>query len=150
NTTATFAQAGNYTFQVSIQYPGGFAVTSLVSVVVSQTLTTIAVSPGSLSISENTPQQMLAIANDQFSNPMPAAITWSATGGTITSGGLYTSGATPGSYQITATSGAIMGSTGITVTNASATIATAAFASPAPVTGTSTALSVLALGDTGQ
>src|SRR5262249_7077870 len=30
NTIATFSQAGNYTFQVSIQYPGGFAVTSLV------------------------------------------------------------------------------------------------------------------------
>jgi subtilisin family serine protease len=49
------------------------------------------------------------------------AVAWLATGGTITSGGLYTAGSTPGSYTVTATSVA-----------APAATATAAVIIPAP------------------
>ena len=45
NTTATFTEAGNYSFQVTITDPGGLTATSSVNVTVNQTLTAIAVSP---------------------------------------------------------------------------------------------------------
>ncbi|HZZ27478.1 MAG TPA: hypothetical protein VFE46_05670, partial [Pirellulales bacterium] len=148
--TATFGQAGTYTFQAAIQYPGGFSATSNVSVTVNQTLTAMSVLQSNLSINENTPQQFVTAATDQFGNPMAASVIWSATGGSISTGGLYTSGTTPGSYQITATSGSVIGSTGITVTSAAAVISAAAAASPTQISATTTALSVLALGDSGQ
>lgn len=37
-------------------------------------------------------------------DPITASVTWSATGGTITSDGLYTAGSVPGSYQVVAKS----------------------------------------------
>ena len=150
NTVATFAQAGTYTLQATIQYPGGFSAVSSVTVTVSQTLTGIAVSPGPVSINENTPQQFKALATDQFGNSMNAAVSWSATGGSINSAGLYTSLASPNNYTVTATNGSVSGSATVTVLNAAAVLSAAATASPAPVTGTTTNLSALALGDTGQ
>ena len=150
NTVATFGQAGKYTLQATIQYPGGFSAVSTVSVTVNQTLTGIAVSPGPVSINENTPQQFTALATDQFGNPMTATVNWGATGGSINNAGLYTSPATPNNYTVTATNGLVSGSATVTVLNAAAVLSAAATASPAPVTGTTTSLSALALGDTGQ
>ena len=43
NTTATFIQAGNYSFQVTITDAGGLSATSSVNVTVNQTLTAITV-----------------------------------------------------------------------------------------------------------
>ncbi len=41
---------------------------------------------------------------EQRGDTMPVpAVTWTATGGTITAGGLCTAGATPGTYSVTAT-----------------------------------------------
>ncbi len=150
NTVATFAQAGTYILQATIQYPGGFSATSTVTVGVNQTLTGIAVSPGPVSINENTPQQFTALATDQFGNPMTATVNWTANGGQINSAGLYTSPATPNNYTVIATNGSVNGSATVTVLNAAAVLSAAATASPAPVTGTTTNLSALALGDTGQ
>ena len=63
STTATFSQAGNYTFQVTITDPGGLTATSSVSVTVSQTLTTISLAGHPLT----------ETAFDQFGNPMAGA-----------------------------------------------------------------------------
>ncbi len=150
NTVATFAQAGTYILQATIQYPGGFSATSTVTVGVNQTLTGIAVSPGPVSINENTPQQFTALATDQFGNPMTATVNWTANGGQINSAGLYTSPATPNNYTVIATNGSVNGSATVTVLNAAAVLSAAATASPAPVTGTTTNLSAPVLGDTGQ
>lgn len=63
----------------------------------------------SISISPRTPS-VEAGATQQFSAPVNGssntAVTWTATGGTITSGGLYTAGLTTGSWTVTATSSA--------------------------------------------
>ena len=48
--TATFTEAGSYTFQVTVTDPSGYIVTSSVTVVVNQSLTTIKVSPSSITV----------------------------------------------------------------------------------------------------
>ena len=45
DTTVTFARAGSYTFTVTVADRGGLSITSVVGVVVDQTLTSIVVTP---------------------------------------------------------------------------------------------------------
>ncbi len=82
-------------------------------------LTSITVSPGNPTIDEGATQQFTAQGYDQNGNPMSTSVTWSASAGSISSGGLYT-GTTTGTHLITATSGTVSGNTNITV-NAVAT-----------------------------
>ena len=70
NSTATFTAAGSYSFQVTVSDPAGYSITSSVTVVVNQTLTSITVSPSSVTVSENSQQQFTGSAYDQFGNLM--------------------------------------------------------------------------------
>jgi outer membrane protein assembly factor BamB len=54
-------------------------------------------------------------ANQQFTATPAAGVTWSATGGTITTSGLFTAGNTPGTYVITAKSAAGTATASITI-----------------------------------
>ena len=154
NTTATFSQAGNYVFTVTIRDPGGLTTSSNVGVTVSQTLTSIAVSPATVTLNENQAQQFSATALDQFGNALASqpSFSWAMPVGTgsISASGLYTSPGSPGTATVTATSGSITGSAAVTTINASPTVATAAAASPSIVTATTTALSVLGADDGGE
>ena len=93
--TATFQQAGTYTFTVTITDEAGLSTTSTVTVTVVQTYTSMAVSPVLDSIGGGDTDQFTATAYDQFGNAMVAqpAFAWHlSTGtGTISSSGLYTS-----------------------------------------------------------
>jgi hypothetical protein len=153
NTTATFSKAGDYTFQVTIADTGGLTVTSTVSVTVSQTLTSIAVIPPTAALNINQAQQFSATGYDQFGNALVSqpAFTWAKTSGvgSIDASGLYTAPAA-GSATITATSGLVSGSASITVQDTAPTVATPAAATPNPVTGAATALSVLGADDGGE
>ncbi len=95
NSTATFSQAGSYTFTVTISDDSGQSVTSSVNVTVEQTLTKIAVTPPNPSIYENQTQQFTATALDQFGIAMATqpTITWSEQSGvgSISSTGLFSS-----------------------------------------------------------
>src|SRR5262249_40566492 len=106
-------------------------------------------------------QSFVAIAKDQFGNPMPfpqQAFSWSTTLGSINSGGLYTASATSGSGTITVSvfdAALARLSTTKTATinvfnNAAPTVATAASATPNPTGGTSTGLAVLGGDDFGE
>jgi hypothetical protein len=152
NTIAAFSKAGAYTFQVTVKDQGNLTATSSVSVTVSQTLTSIAVSPTNAAVNALATQQFTAVASDQFAvalTPQPAFI-WSASGGgTVDANGLFTAGTTSGNYTVTAASGSVSATAGITV-NTAPTIATAASASPNPVAATTTALSVLGADDNGE
>ena len=153
NTTATFSQAGSYTFLVTIADTGGLTTTSSVAVTVLQTLTTITDSPPAASLNLNGTQSFSAIGYDQFSVALAVqpSFTWATASGvgSINASGLYTAGNVAGSATITAASGSVVGSAAVTVTNAAPTVATPAAAAPGPVTGTSTALSVLGADDGG-
>ena len=92
NTTATFYQAGTYTFQVTLTDPAGLTATSSVTVTVDQTLTSISVSPGSVTLTDKGQQQFQATGLDQFVQQMasqPSNYIWS-----IASGGVGPSTAT--------------------------------------------------------
>jgi hypothetical protein len=87
-----------------------------------KTLSTIAVTPGTVSIAGNTTQQFKATGtySDSSTQDLTSSVSWSSsttTVATITSGGLAT-GTGPGSTTITATSGAVSGTASLTVTAA--------------------------------
>ncbi|HLJ48142.1 MAG TPA: hypothetical protein VKU01_19140 [Bryobacteraceae bacterium] len=60
----------------------------------------VTVSPTSASLTPGATRQFSATVTGTTNT----AVTWSATGGTVSSSGLYTAGSTPGSFSITATS----------------------------------------------
>ncbi|MGO8673906.1 MAG: choice-of-anchor tandem repeat GloVer-containing protein [Capsulimonadaceae bacterium] len=141
NATATFTQAGSYTFTATITDPSNLSVTSSVAVTVNRTVTSIVVTPQTSTLmTTNTTQQMNAAATDQFGAPFSTqpTFTWSNTGvGSIASTGVFSSGATPGTAHPAAgvSGSSVTGSTTITVIGGAA-------ATPNPVTATTTNLSV--------
>jgi hypothetical protein len=154
NTTATFSKAGAYSFLVTIRDAGGLTTTSSVNVTVNQTLTSLAVTPGSVTLNNGGTQQFSAQARDQFGTVLAVqpAFTWAlASGvGSVGTAGLYTAPATgTGSAVVRATSGAVGGTASVTVqaVNQSPTVATAAAASANPVTSVN--LSALGADDGG-
>jgi hypothetical protein len=126
NSTANFTKAGSYNVLAVIQDTGGLTVSSAVAVTVSQTLTTVAVSPVSATVQVNATQQFTASGTDQFGaavSPSPT-FTWTVSGGgTIDSAsGLFTAGTTAGGpFTVTATSGGKSGMASVTVTSGSTT-----------------------------
>ena len=153
NSTATFTKAGTYNFLVTIS-DGSNSTTSGVSVVVNQTLTSIVVTPATVTLNGSGTQQFTANGLDQFANAMASqpAVTWSVASGvgSIDNAGFYTAPPSTGSATVRAASGAMSGTASITIDNAAPTVATPASATPNPVTGTFTALSVLGADDGGE
>ena len=122
NTTATFSQAGSYTFGVTIADPSGETTTASVTVTVTQTLTAITVTPAIAAVPDSATQLFSATATDQFGQALTAqpTITWSVdaggAGGTIAASGLYTGPAAGiGSATVRATSGAVSGTAAVSV-----------------------------------
>jgi hypothetical protein len=93
NSTPTFSAAGNYTFTATITDAGNLSTTSIVSVTVDQTITGIAGASPTMAVGMS---QQLYLA-DQFGAPMAGSppATWTASAGSITTGGLYTAPASP-------------------------------------------------------
>ena len=153
SSTATFSQAGTYMFTVTIADAGGQTVTSSVTVTVNQTLTKIGVTPANPSIYEDQTQQFAATAYDQFGTAMATqpTITWSEVSGvgSITAAGLFSSPTASGTAVISAAGGSISGTANVTVLSSAPSIVTPAAATPSPVTGTTTGLSVTATDEQG-
>ena len=59
-------------------------------------------SPDSITLDPDETGQFLAFGRTQSGDSVPVAVQWSASGGTITTDGLYTAGPNFGTYQITA------------------------------------------------
>lgn len=153
-TTATFAAAGVYNFLVTVVDPFGLEATSSVSVTVIQTLTSIAVAPATPTLASDGMQQFTAAGSDQFDAAMAlGSTTWSATGGSISSSGLFKAPYASASVTVTATSGPVSapvtGTTVVTVNNTAPTVTTAAAPTSNPVAGTSVGLTVGAEDDAG-
>src|SRR5581483_11880173 len=70
---------------------------STANITVGTSAATVAVSPTSVTLSSGGTQQFTA------TDSAGLGVTWSATGGTITSGGVYTAGTTAGTFTVTAT-----------------------------------------------
>jgi hypothetical protein len=116
-TTATFSAAGTYIFLVTIADTSSLSTASSVSYTVTQTLTSLGVTPGPVTLSAGSQEQFSATQLDQFGNVMgtPSNVTWTAASGTITAGGLYTTPASGSSDTVTAKSGSASGTASITI-----------------------------------
>ena len=150
NTTATFSQAGNYTFQVTITDMGGLTATSSVDVAVNQTLTSIAVAPAAPTLTSDATEQFSAAGFDQFGSAMDlGTTTWTATAGSIDNNGLFTAPYASATVTVTATSGLVSGTATVTVDNAAPTVAARGGRSVNRY-GTTSELSVLGADDAGE
>ncbi len=83
-------------------------------------LTSIVISPSTADILVNTTQQFSAQGYDQNNNAMDATYNWTATGGTVSSAGLYTAGDVAGDFVVTASSGTISGAASVTISGGGA------------------------------
>jgi hypothetical protein len=125
NTTATFHAAGTYTFEATITDSSGLSITSDVSVTVDQTLTSVVLSPGSVTVANGGTQQFTATAEDQFGQAMATqpSFTWTLTAGsgTLSSNGLYTAPSTgTGSATVQAADGSLSASSSVSFGSAPA------------------------------
>jgi hypothetical protein len=84
---------GPHLIEVQALDPSGSLYVSAANI----TVATLAVNPPATSLPPGGMQQFT------FSDSASSSITWSATGGTISSGGLYTAGSTTGTFSVTAT-----------------------------------------------
>ncbi len=110
-----FTRAGSYDLNFS---SGGM--TRRLRVTVNATLTSLQVTPGTASVQTGQTRQFAVAGLDQFGQKMASSptVTWSATGGTVSSSGLFTAGTTVGSGSVRATAGAISATSALTVTAA--------------------------------
>ncbi len=114
--TAGAAPGGPYTVTAS---SGGVSGTASVTVTAPPRLAAITISPGAPTVQTGGTQLFSATALDQYGRPLAAQpeVTWSVSGGgTISSAGVFTAGATPGGpYTVTAASGGVSGTANVTV-----------------------------------
>lgn len=109
-TGGSISSGGGYTagstagsFQViATEQSQGVADTAVVQIQAPATLQSIVVSPSSASVQTGTTSQFSASGIMSDGSTTTPAVTWSATGGGVSSGGLYTAGAATGSYQVVA------------------------------------------------
>jgi hypothetical protein len=150
NATATVYQSGAYTFQVTIANPSGLTVTSSVNVTVNQTLTSIGISPATVTLPDKGQQQFAATGFDQFGNKMASQppFTWSLASGSvgqINNSGNYTGpNSGTGNATVQATSGSVTGKATVIIKYFPPVVTQQASSNQNPVTGTQTSLQVQA------
>jgi hypothetical protein len=122
-TTVRFDRAGRYTFLMR-----NGSLFSRVRVQVNADLTSLAVNTPASSVQQGQSLQFQAVGLDQFKQAMSIQpiFTWKATGGTISSSGLFQAAANAGSFQVTVQSGRLTAEAAITVTAANSTDAPSA------------------------
>ena len=117
-TTNGLYAAGSTTgtgFRIIGTHTGGTkADTSAIAII---SLTTLSISPSSVSLLIGTSQQFTPAATWNDGQSHPYTVAWSATGGTITTGGLYTAGSTAGSYRAIGASNGLADTSAITITS---------------------------------
>lgn len=98
----SFTKAGLYKLELAT---GGMTFQFTVEAV--QVLTTVSLTPGTVSTTPGKTQQFTAVGLDQFQSPLTKQpkFVWSANGGTISKTGLFKAPTTDGTFTITAESG---------------------------------------------
>ena len=119
--TATFSKAGSYTFEVTVRDPSGAVATSSVTATVNSTVSTIRVSPASITVPAGGLQAFTGAAYDQFGtvmSPQPA-LSWSVSQGSGTidvATGVYVAPGAGGTATVQASSGGVRGQASVTIT----------------------------------
>jgi hypothetical protein len=111
--TITLNRVGDYEVAVT-----GGGLTRKLKLKANATLTSLQVTPGTASVVTGATQAFQAQGYDQFGISMATqpTVTWSATGGTVSTVGLFTAGSVAGNGSVTAQSGAVSKVAAITVT----------------------------------
>ncbi|MGH7561479.1 MAG: hypothetical protein ACRENB_10710, partial [Gemmatimonadales bacterium] len=94
--------AGTYRV-IATHAASGKADTSFVTVTAPSTLASLTVSPGLVSLAPGAAKQFALGATWSNGSTTPPAVTWTATGGTISTGGLYVAGPSGGTFRVIAT-----------------------------------------------
>ncbi|MFO0598477.1 MAG: Ig-like domain-containing protein [Myxococcaceae bacterium] len=156
-TTVTFTGASTYTFECLVTDPGGLQVRSSVVVQVMQTTSGLDITPSSVTLAPAAVQTFQSNLRDQFGRLMFSGTpAWSVSGGgTLNPTGTiatFTAGSTPGGpHTLTVTTGGRTANAQIIIAGLTTPIITALpSATPNPVTGTTTTLSVRATDDQGE
>jgi hypothetical protein len=110
-TGGTVSAGGTYTagaapgsYRVIATEIGGAALADTAVVTVSAALVAIEVTPPTATVVSGATQQFAAVGRYSDNSVQPVTVTWTATGGTIGSNGLFTAGATTGSaFRVIAT-----------------------------------------------
>lgn len=157
--TAAFSGLGSYVLTATVRDAGGLTVTSAVSVTVSPALASVRLSPSTATVAVGASQLFTAESRDQFGARLATqpSFTFTVTGGgTIAPSGLFTAGtAVGGPYTVTASSGGASGAATVSVAErggapAAPRITVGAVASPSPVVGSRTTVTVSAEDDGGE
>src|SRR5581483_6163933 len=114
-TTSLYLSSGAHLIAVQAMDPSGVVYTTPTNITVSGgSGNTVSVSPSSVTLAPGGTQQFKA------TDSAGLAVTWLATGGSISSTGLYTAGSTTGTFKVTAkdSSGA-MGTATVTISTSS-------------------------------
>ncbi len=98
--SVTVAPSATTTYTLTATNNGGSVTATATVTVTTATVVAVTISPASTSLATGTVRQFIATVTGA-ANP---AVTWTATGGTVSSSGLYTAGGTTGSFKVTATS----------------------------------------------
>ncbi|HUR95833.1 MAG TPA: hypothetical protein VMY76_14715 [Gemmatimonadales bacterium] len=120
NTSGTLADTAVVTINAPA-VPGPPASPPETPVVLAQ----VVLSPGNASLGTSATKQFKAYGRNSVGDSVPVTVTFSATGGTITSGGLYTAGAAGGTYRVVATAGTLKDTAVVTLTSVAAAGTTA-------------------------
>jgi hypothetical protein len=112
------ATAGNYSATASLVGSGLSQSADITILPVVSPIISITVSPSSTSLTTGGTRQFSATATRQDGSTAAPPVTWTATGGTISAGGLYTAGGTPGNYRVIAVqqAGSLADTSAVTVT----------------------------------
>jgi hypothetical protein len=94
--------AGSYSVTASIAGTNLSQSVPVNIVAVTSPIVSLSVSPSSANVSTGGTQQFTATATRQDGSTLVPSVTWSATGGSITGGGLYTAGTTAGAFRVIA------------------------------------------------
>ncbi|MFN9719899.1 MAG: C2 family cysteine protease, partial [Planctomycetota bacterium] len=114
NTTITFKMTGNHTARVTAG-----AVSTSVNFSVIPVTTTIELTPANFSLIRSASKQMSARVCDQFGAVLATqpSLKWMATGGTVSSKGLYVAGNQAGSFTVSVSAGTISSTSFVEVTD---------------------------------
>jgi len=113
--------AGSYRV-VATNTAGTLADTSTVAIVAPPpppsvpTLTSVVLKPGAITLGSGKSQQFTAYGWNSLGDSVEVAATYAATGGTISANGLYTAGATAGSFRVVAQSEGVADTAVVTLT----------------------------------
>ncbi|HEV8600373.1 MAG TPA: Ig-like domain-containing protein, partial [Gemmatimonadales bacterium] len=115
--------AGTYRV-IATQVAGTKADTADVTVSAAPVLTGISVSPATLSLAPGATQAFTATGTYSNGSTGSPSVTWSATGGTISSAGVYTAGSVAGTFRVIAVQqgGSLADTSAVTINSATSTL----------------------------